>query len=296
MKIYDCFMYFDEDLVLDVRLNTLNEFVDYFIIVESKFTHNGQKRNLNFKIENYNKFKDKILYFVYDKVPNNIETINQDDSSHKKNTKYIINAAKRENSQRNHIIEGLKNANDDDLILVSDVDEIPNLRNIKLNSIKEKIIMFRQQMFYYKFNLKIPNLVWTGTKGCKKKKFLNPQWLRNIKDKKYSIFRPDIIFSKKKYNNIKFIENGGWHFTNIKKAEEIKHKFESYLHHREFDLNPLSTKQIEEIIKNKKAIYNLNVDKRLNKFEGGVDLEKIEIKDLPSYINENIDKYEEWLD
>ena len=67
-------------------------------------------------------------------------------------------------------------------------------------------------MFHYKFNLKLPNFTWTGTKGCKKKDLINPQWLRNIKDKKYSFFRIDTFFSKTKYINVKFIDNGGWHF------------------------------------------------------------------------------------
>ena len=77
-------------------------------------------------------------------------------------------------------------------ILISDVDEIPNLKKVNFLNIKEKIIMFQQDMFYYKFNLKLPNLLWKGTKGCRKKYFKNPQWLRDIKSKRYSIFRADI--------------------------------------------------------------------------------------------------------
>ena len=151
-------------------------------------------------------------------------------------------------------------------------------------------------MFYYKFNLKAPTISWTGTKACKKKDLKSPQWLRNVRDRKYPFYRLDTFFSDLKYIDVEIIQNGGWHFTNIKKASEIKHKLKSYLHHREFDLNPLSTEQIQNIIENKKAIYNLNVDKRLNKIGDGDDLEKIEIKNLPKYINENIDKYKEWLD
>ena len=122
--------------------------------------------------------------------------------------------------------------NNEDLILVSDVDEIPNLSNIDLKTISEKIIFFKQDMFYYKFNLKIPNFKWSGTKACRKKDLINPQWLRNIKDRKYPFYRLDTFFSKTKYMNIKFIEKGGWHFSNIKTAEEIEYKLKSYLHHR----------------------------------------------------------------
>ena len=296
MKIFDCFMYFDEEIVLDVRLNTLNQFVDYFVIVESKYTHRGDLRNLRFNHKKFEKFKDKIIYLIYDNEPKEIEIINNEDSNGEKSRKYILNAAYRENSQRNFIKEGLINANDNDMILVSDLDEIPNLLNVDFDKIEEKIIMFKQEMFYYKFNLYLPNLSWTGSKACKKKYLLSPQWLRNIKDRKYSFLRLDIFFSKNKYKNIKFINDGGWHFTNIKNAKEIQHKLKSYLHHREFDENPLSIKQIEDIIKNKRAIYNLNVDKTEDKIGNGDKLEKFEIKKLPVYVQKNLRILNEWID
>ena len=153
-----------------------------------------------------------------------IEKVLENDDESKKSTKYIMNALYRENGQRNFISEGIKEASDEDLILVSDVDEIPNLSNIDLGSVTEKIILFKQDMFYYKFNLKLPNTEWTGTKGCKKKNFVSAQWLRDIKDRKYSFFRLDTFFSEKKYISVKIINNGGWHFSNIKTAEEIEYK------------------------------------------------------------------------
>ena len=195
MRIFDCFMYFDEEIVLDTRLNYLDRFVDYFVIVESKFTHRGDTRNLNFDINKFSKFKNKIIYKVYDEIPSKIEEINDKDDESTKSGKYIMNAVYRENGQRNFIMSGLKEANDEDIILISDVDEIPNLSEIKIKSIKEKIILFKQDMFYYKFNLKLPDIEWTGTKACKKKNLLNPQWLRNIKDRKYPIYRIDVLFS-----------------------------------------------------------------------------------------------------
>ena len=295
MKIFDCFMYFDEDVVLDVRLNTLDKYVSKFIIVESLFTHKGDKRDLKFDIKKFNKFKNKIIYLVYEKEPFEIEKINEKDSEDKKSGKFILNALKRENGQRNFISEGLKNAHDEDFILISDLDEIPNLSNTNLNIFKEKLIFFNQEMFYYKFNLKLPNFNWVGTKSCKKKNFLSAQWLRNIKDKNYPFYRLDLLFSKNKYRNIRFIKNGGWHFTNIKTPEEIRHKLSSYLHHREFDLNPLSTSEIEELIKNKKAIYDLSADKRSQKFGNGIELENYDIKKLPNYIFKNLDKFKNWI-
>ena len=296
MKIFDCFMYFDEEVVLEVRLNTLDKFVDYFVIVESRFTHKGTRRDLKFNPKKFEKFKDKIIYLVYDRRPEEIEIINSNDSNGEKSRKYILNAAYRENGQRNFIKEGIKNASENDIILVSDLDEIPNLLNVDFNKINEKIVMFKQDMFYYKFNLYLPNLIWAGTKACQKKYLISPQWLRNIKDRKYSSFRLDTIFSKNKYKSIKFIVNGGWHFTNIKNAKEIEHKLKSYLHHREFDEDPLSVKQIEEIIKNKRAIYNLSVDKTENKIGNGNKLEKYELNKLPIYIQKNLNNLKEWID
>jgi len=296
MKIFDCFMYFDEEVVLDLRLNILNDFVDYFVIIESTFTHRGDERKLKFNHEKFKKFKKKIIYLVYDEHPSNIEEVLNDDSHEEKSRKYILNAAYRENGQRDFIINGLKNANSEDLILISDVDEIPNLENLNLEKVNNKIILFKQDMFYYKFNLKLPNLIWTGTKACKKKVLQSPQWLRDIKDKKYPFYRLDTIFSKKKYINIDFINNGGWHFSNIKTPEEIEHKLRSYLHHREFDENPMSKNEISKIIENKQAIYDLKVDKRVNKIGDGSKLENYSLDKLPKFLQNNIEKFKNWID
>ena len=296
MKIFDCFMYFDEEVVLDLRLNTLNDYVDYFIIVESTFTHRGDKRKLRFNLEKFKKFEKKIVYLVYDESPSNIEEVLSDDNHDEKSRKYILNAVYRENGQRDFLINGLQNADSEDLILVSDVDEIPNLENFNQRNIKNKIILFKQDMFYYKFNLKLPNLIWTGTKACKKKILQSPQWLRNIKDRKYPFYRLDTIFSKKKYINIEFINNGGWHFSNIKTASEIEHKLKSYLHHREFDENPMSENEINKIIENKQAIYDLKVDKRINKIGDGSKLENYSLDKLPKFLQNNIEKFKDWID
>ena len=296
MKIFDCFMYFDEEVVLDVRLNTLDKYVDYFVIVESSFTHKGDNKNLMFNHNKFEKFKNKIIYLVYDKQPKGIEVVNENDSEGEKSRKYILNAALRENGQRNFMQNGLNKAEDNDIILISDVDEIPNLSEVNFNNIIEKIIMFHQDMFYYKFDLKIPNLLWTGTKGCRKKYLLSPQWLRNVKDRKYFPFRIDILFSEKKYSSVKFINNGGWHFSNIKTAEQIEYKLKSYLHHREFDVQSLSVEEIQNIIENKKAIYDLKVDKRVNKIGDGSKLVKIKFEKLPIYIQQNKHNYMKWLD
>ena len=288
-------MYFDEDVILDLRLNILNPFIDYFVIVESTFNHKGEKRKLKFDINKYKKFENKIIYLIFDKEPSGIEKVFDTDNEGEVSRKLILNAASRENGQRNFISKGLERANEKDLILISDVDEIPNLEKINWNTIKDQIVLFKQDMFYYKLNLKMPDLIWSGSKACRKKNLKSPQWLRNVKDKKYSFFRLDTLFSEKKYINIKFINNGGWHFSNIKTAAEIEYKLKSYLHHREFDLNPISESEIEDIIKNKQAIYDLKVDKKINKIGSGNKLVEHPLNKLPSYILENIDKYKDWI-
>ena len=295
MKIFDCFMYFDEEMILDLRLNILNKYIDYFIIVESIYNHKGEKRELKFDKKKFDKFKDKIIYIIHDQVPSKVEIINKNDTEKEKSKKLIMNAVYRENEQRNFITKGLERANKEDIILISDVDEIPNLETINFNNLSQKIIFFQQDMLYYKFNLKLPNFIWTGTKACKKKYLKNPQWLRNVKDRKYPLYRLDTIFSEKKYINCKIIKNGGWHFTNIKTADEIKHKLKSYLHHTEFDNKILTTKKINKIIENKIAIYDLGADKRQNKL-GGKKLEKYPLKNLPKFLINNLNKYKKWID
>jgi len=295
MKIYDCFTYFDEDLILDTRLNILNDYVDYFVIVESTFNHNGESRHLKFDINKFEKFKKKIKYIVWDKIPEDVEIINKDDEEIIKERKFINNAVRRDNGQRNYVMKGLENADKNDLILLSDLDEIPFLNKIDLKKIKHKIIIFEQLMCYYKFNLAIPNYKWFGTRACLKKNLKSPQWLRNIKARKYPFFRLDILFNEKKFNNITIIKQGGWHFTNIKTPEEIHYKYKSYCHHREYELSGMNVDKIKEIIKSKHTLYDLKIDQRKSKMGKGMKLINLENKDLPNYIVNNKNSFIEWF-
>ena len=114
--------------------------------------------------------------------------------------------------------------------------------------------------------------------------------------KKYPFYRLDTIFSKTKYIDVEFIDKGGWHFSNIKTAEQIEYKLKSYLHHREFDVNPLSFEEIEEIIQNKIAIYDLTLDKRAQKIGSGEKLQKYSLDRLPKFLQNNLNNYKEWID
>ena len=296
MKIFDCFMYFDEDIVLDVRLNFLDKYVDKFVIVESEYNHKGEKRKPQFDINKFSKFKDKIIYILKKDVPEGIEKIDDTDDNNKIYSKSIFNSWKRENLQRNNIIEGLVNADPNDWILISDLDEIPNLEKVNFKEIKKKIVLFKQEMMYYKFNLKLENFIWIGTKSCKFKDLQSPQWLRDVKSNDYKWWRFDCWFSKKKYQNMEFVENGGWHFSYLKTPEGIEKKLKSYLHHIDYDQNPLGLEKIKEIMENKKTIYNLKVDQKENRFGNQNKLQKVDSNKLPLYIQNNLDKFENWIE
>lgn len=289
-------MFFDEEMLLDLRLNILDKFVDQFVIVESSYTHSGKEKKLIFDINKYSKFKEKINYIILKDPPEGIEEINNGDSEDEISRKEILNALKRENLQRDTIFNGLKDADKNDWIIISDLDEIPDLTNINFNNIKNKIIFFKQKVFYYKLNLELKTLRWIGTKACKKKHLKSPQWLRNIKDKIYPKWRIDILFSEKKYNDIFFVENGGWHFSFVKKPEDIEKKLKSYLHHREYDIDPVGVDKIRNLINSKSVIYDHRVDQTQYKFGGGQKLEKIDLEFLPRYISSNKEKYLDWLE
>lgn len=294
MKIYDACIYYDEDILLDLRFNILDKYVDKFIVVESLFTHSGERKKQNFKIENFSKFKNKIEYILLKENPKNIYEIKEDDE--KKLSKTIDNANSREIYQRNAIEKGLNQINDNDWVIISDVDEIPNLENLNLNKINNKIILFNQLFCCYKFNLFTKTLNWYGSRMIKKKDLKNPQWLRDIKSKKYSILRADILFSKKKYRDILFVENGGWHFSYLKDAKGVKEKLKSIRHHVDYELNPVSTEKLESMIKNKKLVYNYKLDQRAkDKFSDNEILENLDFSRLPRYLNENKSKYLKWL-
>ena len=296
MNIYDCFMYFDEDLLLDIRLNTLNNFVKKFIITEAIYTHNGSPKKLKFDINKFKKFKDKIEYIVVEDQPKNILGLSDDDTKEKRGEKLILNGMARDYYQRECLAKGIENAGEDDLIFISDLDEIPNLNNLDYSRIKNNIIIFQQKMFYYKLNLYYEDYTWLGTKANKRKNFLSPQWIRNIKGKRYSRWRLDTFFSKKKYSNLYFVENGGWHFTCLRTPEELEKKLLNFAHHYEYEESGLNIKNLKKLMAEKRVMYDHNIDQKGYKWSGKSILKKIETSLLPKYVSENIKKFKEWTD
>ena len=291
MKIIDCTTYYSEDLMLDVRFNILNKHVDKFIITESKFSHSGNEKPLNFDINNFKKFKDKIQYLVIENEPAGI--IKNDDSSSVKR----MNSLLRINQSYDFMLNAIKDTSDNDLICLSDNDEIPNFDSEVFKKSKKDIFIFKQLFFYYKFNLFYDLMPWYGTKACKKKKLVSLSWLRNLKNKQYPFWRLDTIFSKTKYNNLQIVENGGWHFTNLKTANEIHTKLSNFGHHNEFDVSGVTVKDIQKCINNRIVNYNHFADQSAdNKYTANYKLQLVEDKILPRYLINNKKELKEWFD
>jgi beta-1,4-mannosyl-glycoprotein beta-1,4-N-acetylglucosaminyltransferase len=219
---FDCFTFFNEFEILDIRLNTLNDVVDKFVLVESNITHSGQTKPLYFDInkEKFKPYLDKIIHIVVD----DMDRLKGDWT--------------REKYQRNSIMNGLKDvAKDEDIILISDIDEIPNPKLISKN-IEDKIYGFKQRMFYFYLNYEQLNWSqWIGTKMLKYKtlKKLTPDYIR---------------VDLKKFIPIK---NGGWHFSYLGNIEQIRYKIQSFAH-QEFNKSDIIDR-IEENIKNKRDIF-----------------------------------------
>ena len=267
--IYDCFSYWDEDLLLDLRLNILNEFVDHFVIVEGNKTWQNNKKDLKFNINNFNKFKNKIIYIPVTDMPDG-------------DNPYI-----RENFQRNCISRGLSNAKEDDLIIVSDLDEIPNPEVIKNFKPNMKYAVFKQMHFYYKFNLQSKNHpFWYGSRICLKKYLNSPQWLRQLKFKK----RPWWRFDKKSLNNI--LEDGGWHFCNLKNAKNLLYKYKNlcetndqYVFNEKIDPKYLNESEIKK-----------NIDLGRDLIGRDHEYYRVDIDfNFPKYLTKNKDKYKDWI-
>ena len=263
-------MYFDEDLMLDLRLNTLNKHVDKFVIAEATREHSGKEKKLNFDIKKFSKFKDKIIYLIIEDLPINVV-------SKKKN--WTPNHW-RDQYQRNALRRGFKECDENDLIMISNIDEIPNLKKLTEFKVKNKYACFLQKNFQSKLNLQnITDTYWMGTKICQKKYLKSPQWLRDIKTKK----RPFWKFYKPKEPQL--ILDGGWHFSFLKKPKDIAKKIKAYSHQEFYKDEFVDEKKISERINN-------NVDL----FDRNIVYKKVELdKSFPEYVFNNKDFFKEWI-
>jgi len=290
MKIIDCTSFYNEHMMYEIRLNILKDKVDKFIVTESTFSHSGKKKKLNFDINNYPKFKDRISYIVIDKEPIGIVPENNDPSLQRSNS------LKRIALSYDESLKVLKNFSSNDFIMLSDNDEIPNLDSEYFLNNKSSIVLFNQLFIYFKFNLLYDKMLWPGTKGCTMEKLKSLSWLRNIKLKKYPFWRLDTLFSENKYIDLNIIQDGGWHFTNLKTPNEMYEKFMNFGHHDEFRLSGLTIEKIRDKILNKEMFYDHLADKSsTNKWESNYKLKVIGDEMLPSYLIKNKNKYREWF-
>ncbi len=224
---------------------------------------------MKFDKDKFPKFKQKIIYIPVKDLPDGKDPY------------------QRENHQRNAISRALVNAKNDDLIIISDLDEIPNPNTIKNFKKKMRFAVFKQNHYYYKFNLRSEkNPFWHGSRICVKRYLKSPQWLRDLKFKKRPFWRID----KLRLNNI--LENGGWHFCNLKKPRDLLYKYQNLcetndpIHFKEkIDEKYLKLDEIYQKINNGEDI--IGRDDKFNK----TDLDNT----YPDYLIKNKDKYSEWI-
>ena len=265
-KIFDCITFFDNNFMFDFRYNILKNYVDYFIICESKFDHKGNKKKINF-IKNKEYDFNKVKYFVLN------EPFPTDN-----------NVWSNQAIQREFLLNCTDIAEPEDYIFFSDPDEIPRPEILINFELKKKYGIFKQKCFNFKFNLfNHYESPWEGTRVAKKKNLKSIDFMRQkIKSKNldYSFLR----FDKEK--SIQIFDNAGWHFNNILSPDEISLKLKTFAH-TEFQDEKFSS---SSVIKNK-------IEKKLDLFGRGHVYKSVKIDNsFPEYLLKNIDKYSKWID
>ena len=274
MKIYDFIIYFGEVLLLNLRFETLYNQIDKFIIIEANKYFNGNPKPKFFDHKKFHKYSNKIEYYYIENLP-----------------KYNGNNLEYEIFIKNQIAIGLKNLDDEDIVLISDADEIPNLKNDKFKNHDSAV--FLQKMYYYKFNinvyegLKFKNKI-ACTRSCKFKFFKSFQQMREFRVKNIPWWR----FDQKIKRYVE--EDGGWHFSFLMNSMDIKSKLSRFEHEikhlkkeDEYILSDLmNIKRIENNIINLKDPYDRD----------HIKLKKVKIDEsFPKYILENKDVLEEFI-
>ena len=264
-KLIDCITFFDENYIFDFRYNVIKNFVDYFVVCESKYDHRGKPKKINFDPDQ--KYSNaKVKHIIFEK-------------SFPKETNLWQNQA----IQRDFILENINFADDEDYIFFSDPDEIPNPKILRNFSLKKKYGVFMQNFYNYKFNLfNSYETPWDGTRVCKKKNLKSIDFMRQkVKSKnlKYSFIR----FDKEK--NLEVFFEAGWHFSNIMDAEKISLKLKTFAH-SEYSGEKFSS---PEVIKNK-------IENKIDLFNRGEKYQVVEIDHkFPEYLQSNLQKFEKFI-
>lgn len=250
--LIDCFMFGNELDILEGRLEYLYPVVNRFVIVESNRTHMGKVKPLYFQenIQRYKKYLDKILYF-----PVYMEEDQFDWKNEKKIFDYNTGAWKSENFQRNHIINALKFFNKDDIVMISDVDEIPHKYSIPkaIHYLNEHnpLIGFKQQMFFYGLDyMQVKDCY--GTVICKNEEVLK--------------LTPQYIREHRWHHQIPYMEVGGWHFSFWGTPKQIVNKLLNAPHQEVFKPQFATTEHVIDCMINGYDIY-LREENPLQKVE-----------------------------
>jgi beta-1,4-mannosyl-glycoprotein beta-1,4-N-acetylglucosaminyltransferase len=257
--IYDCFTFFNELDLLEIRLNELDSCVDKFVLVEATLTHQGKPKPLHYdeNKERFAAFHHKIIHVIVSEYPDNSES-----------SAWVF-----EKFQRNSIRDGLKNAKPGDVIMISDVDEIPRPEKIKESANMKGTRVFRQRMYYYYLNCVNATAVgdqqylWNGTvminyedlnrpiqefreAGVMLLAKFNPSFIRRIY---YSWFLYRKVYSKG--FNVRFISDAGWHFSYLGGVEKIIQKLEAFAHEEYNKPEYKDPQRIEKAIANGEDIF-----------------------------------------
>ena len=267
MKVYDCFIFFNENMLTEIRFNILNKYVDYVVIGESYYDHRGNVKGYLFDIKKFENFKDKIIYLKIEKFPDN------------------IGIWERQDYQRNYLLRGLKNINKKDVVIYSDADEIINPKLIaKFADIKNNVVICNQYCFYYKLNLLSDQYkkTWQGSRIVKFEFLKSFSWLRSIdkKNLKYSFFRFD------KFKRIQIFEDGSCHFSYLMSEKEIQKKIKAWTHSELDTAENNNLETIKDRVRSNKDLFGRNIT-----------LTKIEFtKDhFPEHIVKNKEHYKNWI-
>ena len=265
-KIFDCITFYDENLLTNARFEILKDVVDYFIVCESKYDHNGNKKKINFKLKN-DEHSKKIRHIVIEE-----------------NFPELHSGWAIEEYQREKILPYIEDAKDDDYVMYSDSDEIPNPEILRKFNLKKKYGIFLQKFFVYKINVfNKYETPWQGTRICKKKNLKSITHLR----KKIKVENLKKAFWKLQYEkNIQIFDDGGWHFNNLYDAETISTKL----------------RNIQNVDKGLKNVYT-EIDMIKNKmlnledvFHRNHKYEKISIDEkYPKYIRNNLGIFKDFI-
>jgi len=275
--IYDCFTFFNELDLLELRLNVLNSVVDKFVIVEATKTHQFKDKILYYKEnkERFKEFESKIIHIVVDKYPDFW-------TNFRKTTTWDY-----ENHQRNQINKGLKTCKKNDVVIVSDLDEIPKPEMIAHYKDVQGVKIFEHYLsqFYINYRLSKSNqkypivnregdFFWCGSVMMHFKDFISAQDARSY------------VFDSEKCKNSIFIPNSGWHFTYLGNIDHIVNKLKAFAH-SEFNTEYYTNKQrIINSVKNKTDIFD-----RGELFE----IVDIDSNDFPEFLKLNKDKYKDFI-